>query len=433
MKKAVRENIEFITDRKILQKGTDSKQYQYSLVSVSLATAPNTIVNHFNISTIKKRIIMMNAKRSAGYNLTRYILLIPAVVALLLVFNLSKAEISKKGMHTFKSMATAITNVALINHDKPDAPAVKENTIQPLFTKTVIKNADTVVAGKSKDGKKAFFMTSDQSSDSLIYVINGVKGSQAELKSIDPARIYSLEMLPPDKAKEFFPAADGKHHVLFVTTDDSEAGKKLKAKMDKSVASGMISGNKAITIKGVNGASDIAPVAAGSSVSFSTNESADDAPIAVQPGAHTVTSVVVMTDANVNGKSKTWVKKNVTLAYAPKATVIVKNLNINTPAEDNVDVETVVPPADVEGKIYKFNAKEPKTKLYINQISTNDETTIDNPDMLFIIDGKEAKGMKNLSPADIKSISILKDEAAEKRYGEKGRNGVVVITTKKSK
>ncbi|MDB5145665.1 MAG: hypothetical protein JWQ66_4378, partial [Mucilaginibacter sp.] len=32
MKKAVRENIEFITDRKILQKGTDSKQYQYSLV-----------------------------------------------------------------------------------------------------------------------------------------------------------------------------------------------------------------------------------------------------------------------------------------------------------------------------------------------------------------------------------------------------------------
>ena len=56
MKKAIRENIEFITDQKILNNGADSKQYQYSLVSVSFASSSNTIVNHFNISTIKKRI-----------------------------------------------------------------------------------------------------------------------------------------------------------------------------------------------------------------------------------------------------------------------------------------------------------------------------------------------------------------------------------------
>ncbi len=36
MKKAVRENIEFITDRKILNNGADTKQYQYSLVNVYL-------------------------------------------------------------------------------------------------------------------------------------------------------------------------------------------------------------------------------------------------------------------------------------------------------------------------------------------------------------------------------------------------------------
>src|ERR1700761_4924570 len=95
MKKAVRENIEFITDRKILRKGMDSKEYQYSLVSVGLAATPNNIVNHFNMSTIKKRIIMMNAKRSAGYKLTRYVFLVPVVVALLLIFSLSKAEVTK--------------------------------------------------------------------------------------------------------------------------------------------------------------------------------------------------------------------------------------------------------------------------------------------------------------------------------------------------
>ena len=36
----------------------------------------------------------------------------------------------------------------------------------------------------------------------------------------------------------------------------------------------------------------------------------------------------------------------------------------------------------------------------------------------------------NLSPSDIKDISVLKGEAAVSLYGEKGRNGVIVITTK---
>ena len=41
------------------------------------------------------------------------------------------------------------------------------------------------------------------------------------------------------------------------------------------------------------------------------------------------------------------------------------------------------------------------------------------------------KKMTALNPDDIESISVLKDEAAEKKYGAKGKNGVVEITTKK--
>src|ERR1700744_258080 len=97
MKKAVRENIEFITDQKILKNGVDTKQYQYSLVSVSFASS-NSIVNHFNISTIKNRIMMMNAERSSKYNLTRYAFLVPVVVALLLVFSVTKAALHKNAV-----------------------------------------------------------------------------------------------------------------------------------------------------------------------------------------------------------------------------------------------------------------------------------------------------------------------------------------------
>src|ERR1700761_2528242 len=119
MKKAVRENIEFITDQKILQKGTDTKQYQYSLLTVSMAGTPNNLVNNFNISTIKKRIIMMNAKRSSRIRLSRYMFVAPAVVILLLAFSISKAAIAKKGIITLKSLTAATKNVTISSDDRP--------------------------------------------------------------------------------------------------------------------------------------------------------------------------------------------------------------------------------------------------------------------------------------------------------------------------
>ncbi|WP_163309236.1 M56 family metallopeptidase [Dysgonomonas sp. 521] len=54
-------------------------------------------------------------------------------------------------------------------------------------------------------------------------------------------------------------------------------------------------------------------------------------------------------------------------------------------------------------------------------------------DALLIIDGKiePAEKMKQLNPDMIESIDVLKDETATNLYGEKGKNGVIKITTKK--
>ena len=58
---------------------------------------------------------------------------------------------------------------------------------------------------------------------------------KANMKAIDPSRIESLELVPADKAKEFFPELDNNREVLFVTTDDSDAGKKLKGKNGQNI------------------------------------------------------------------------------------------------------------------------------------------------------------------------------------------------------
>ncbi|SEH33876.1 TonB-dependent receptor plug domain-containing protein [Chryseobacterium culicis] len=54
---------------------------------------------------------------------------------------------------------------------------------------------------------------------------------------------------------------------------------------------------------------------------------------------------------------------------------------------------------------------------------------------LYVIDGKisDYEKVKTLDPNQIKTINVLKGAAASAKYGEKARDGVVVITTKKKK
>ena len=49
---------------------------------------------------------------------------------------------------------------------------------------------------------------------------------------------------------------------------------------------------------------------------------------------------------------------------------------------------------------------------------------------LVIIDGKEAMekdALSKLAPDHIKSISVLKDKSAQVVYGDKGKNGVIIV------
>lgn len=50
---------------------------------------------------------------------------------------------------------------------------------------------------------------------------------------------------------------------------------------------------------------------------------------------------------------------------------------------------------------------------------------------LYLLEGKEIASLDGISPADIESISVFKDKDATLRYGEKGKNGVILIELKK--
>lgn len=52
---------------------------------------------------------------------------------------------------------------------------------------------------------------------------------------------------------------------------------------------------------------------------------------------------------------------------------------------------------------------------------------------LIVIDGIPGGSLNSIAPEDVETIDVLKDGSAAAIYGTRGTNGVIIITTKKSK
>lgn len=127
MKRAVKENLEFITDQKILKKGMDRKAYQYSLLDVGNLTPSVAIVNNFNLSDLKKRIKMMNVKRSSRLTLGRYLFFLPFLLVITLAFTISKKDI--------KTHLPQLSDI-LVKNEQPEITNDKP-VIQPKIKKVL--------------------------------------------------------------------------------------------------------------------------------------------------------------------------------------------------------------------------------------------------------------------------------------------------------
>jgi len=388
MKKAIRENIEFITDRKILNQGIDSKTYQYSLVSVSFNNQQPGIVNHFNISTIKKRIIMMNAKRSSKINLTRYAFLVPAVITLLLVFSISKADFAKpiriKLVNVVKPLQNMVTVAAL--------PSPVGKILFPKPKKVSRQAAKTMLVVKPDTIKKVLVIRDKNTRDSVVYYINGVKGS---LKNVDPDNISNVTVLKGDRVSDLPPFVnpdDVKNAgVVVVVTKDSPEGKVYLKKSDNTSNSGTVLLRGSLNYKPLHKNPSASTVKAYPPASATTSTS-----VSVAQFATTVDTAI---KANVKNNTKAHI-----IRVSSSSSVSVDGKNTSS---QNISVD------NDKGMHIAFD---------------KDKTP------LVIIDGKEvpAADINKITPNAIESMTVSNDESTLKKYGNKAKNGVVQIATKKN-
>src|SRR6187551_496797 len=87
-RREIESNLEFLTDDQLMQqKKVDKHSYQLSLMKVSAPHFPLSLTTNYNQSILKKRIAMMNTKRSNLHTAWKYFFLMPVFAFLACLFN----------------------------------------------------------------------------------------------------------------------------------------------------------------------------------------------------------------------------------------------------------------------------------------------------------------------------------------------------------
>lgn len=77
LRSEITNNLEFLTDDTMLNKGTDRESYQINLLKVSVPQHALSLTTNYNQSILKTRIIMMNSKKSSARSSWKYLFILP--------------------------------------------------------------------------------------------------------------------------------------------------------------------------------------------------------------------------------------------------------------------------------------------------------------------------------------------------------------------
>ncbi|TDS11081.1 M56 family metallopeptidase [Sphingobacterium paludis] len=367
MRKAVRQNLEFLTDQHVLNKGVDRQTYQYSLLHVSKQGASVSISNQFNFKLLKKRIMMMNKKRSSTLELSKYAFLLPVLIFVAGAFTLTKADdrIQEVVNIAKETDMTELRQVLQQDRNVLAADTAKVRTKKQPDTLNAV-TSEVAIEGNPEEAKKgsglSVFVESSSSTKSNtgsasltknpLIIVDGVKQMVGyDINTVDKNDIAAIEV-SKDAAAFADYGVEGKNGVIKVYTKKSAVHGKTG--LVDTAKTGKI---QTIVIRG--------------------------------HGKNTAVG------ANVLPKDQGRAKDTASTAQ----TIVIRGVKSGGGL-----VEAIT----VQGK-----TASGKTPLYIVDGVEKSNQTLDD-----------------IRPQDIESISVLKDASATALYGGKGSDGVILVTTK---
>lgn len=123
-RKAMENNLEFLTDNELLSHSEiEPSSYQMSLVKVSAPNFPASLTTNYNQSILKKRLLMMNSKKSNINSTWKYLCIVPLLLVCVSLFNEpvafgNKSKTTAKIGDKFGQISNKGTWFATIKNDK---------------------------------------------------------------------------------------------------------------------------------------------------------------------------------------------------------------------------------------------------------------------------------------------------------------------------
>lgn len=349
MRKAIRENLEFLTDQQVLNNGVDRQTYQYSLLRVNASGGSATLGNQFSFKTLKRRIMMMNKKRSAKIQLGKYAFMLPIFVLTAGAFTLNKAEAKitqatdaakeidlEPAVSVFQSAQNSIEEAGLV-----------QDTLKGKVIGITLDGSNIPVKAAVRDTvsqaipvvKMKIGTSLDVKPTDLLYFVDGKEVDAGAFKSLEKNNIEAINILK-DEAVLLKYGERGKKGAIEILTKGGKSGASISNE-DSVKLYGEIGKNEVSELRG--------------------NE--------------------IRVNSNINGSEKS---NNI-------SSVLIRS-------------KRLFGSAAAVGK---------------------------QPQPLYVVDGEIFYSEINtINPNNIESITVLKDASAQTLYGSKGKDGVILITTK---
>mgnify|MGYP005940823255 FL=1 len=477
---------EYEADETVINEGVNAKEYQLLLIKKAVGTRLYSMANSFNHSKLKKRITMMLKEKSNPWARLKYLYILP--VAAIAVTAFARPEISEK---MEEISAVKVNDLAEIVQEKVLQDTVKVSKDEkkddlvvsgvkskeeeeivifevveqmpeyPGGMSALQKYLSEKIAGSPMKGKAGGrvmvgFTVAETGKIKDVRVLQSDEASlnqEAErIVSEMPDWIPGKQRGRPVPVKYTVPIrfgnirfAENKQPLIFA--DGKEISMDAMEKLDPSTIESIsvLKDSTSIKVYGKRGANGVILVNTqrgsktkiqNKEISFSQKTTSTDA-VPDFPVSGTVVdeqgrpkagvSIIVpntnhgtITDINGHFSLKAMKDGNLWfsfIGYKPVKASVSSTMNIRMEQE----VVDLFP--ELSGSVKNGNSG----------FKVNNGVTvhgIKGEEPLVIIDGKEAMekdALSKLAPDHIKSISVLKDKSAQVVYGDKGKNGVIIV------
>lgn len=437
---------EYEADAEVIDQGIDARQYQLLLIKRSVGSKFYCVTNHFNHNKLNKRITMMLKKKSNRKATWKYLYVIPVALCTVTVF--ARPEVSER-------LDEIASTDLLAMLDKVDSQSATDQS-QMVITaasnsnQTNTLNVNIDESGDSSQGNKLKINITENgkpaSMDSALCIVDGKKVSREEIDKLSPDQIKSVTVLKGKMAVEKY-GDEAKGGALLISTKESDDTQPMKITLSNDGKQG--SQTSYYVINGKKVPAEVIDNLSTGKFSYIINGkevSAEDMEKLNLSGMVGNISILNGNDSGENtiiirsqkSSLNNWQQQVKALSDSIRAEVAVtkegKELSPEAmarieslSARISANADSITRAIDEKGinALSALNHHTDSVAAYVKQI----------PNIIYVVDGKKVseKKFNKLSPNDIASITVLKGGEANKKYGAKENDNVLIITTRKKK